>query len=228
MFIDLVEIKKYPENYVVLIAGGRQPNSLWLEKIAKGKKIFCADKGLDYCYSANLIADFIIGDNDSASVLIIEQAKKRNSKFFVYDRDKSQTDFQISLDKITALSDEKCLLITGCWSGRFDHLYSLILTTLDWLKRNPVKVVLADDKELMFFMFGQEKISLSLKKIPISISLLPFSEESTVSINGVKWELKQADLKQSNSYMISNELKENNTEVNVEIFRGCIAVYICI
>lgn len=228
MLIDGVEIKNYPEEYAVLIAGGRQPNVLWLEKIARGKKIFCADKGLNYCYSANLNADFVIGDNDSVSVDVLEQAKKENSKFFVYDRDKDQTDFQISLEKITSLSSEKCLLVSGCWSGRFDHLYSLILTTIEWMKKNPVKVLLADDKELMFFMLEQEIIHLSLKKTPRSISLLPFADKSIVSIDGVKWELNQAELKINNPYMISNELKENNTEINLEILQGCIAVYICI
>lgn len=228
MLLDYIEIKNYPENYDVLIAGGRQPNLLWLEKVAKGKTIFCADKGLEYCCKANLSANFIIGDNDSVSDEFIEQAKKVNSEFFIYDKNKDQTDFQISLDKITTLSSEKCLLISGCWSGRFDHLYSLILSTIDWAKKNPVKVVLADEKELMIIMNGQENISLSLSIIPTSISLLPFTEKSIVSINGVKWEVKKDKLDQSNPYMISNELKVNNTEINVEIFQGCIAVYICI
>lgn len=35
-----------PENQIILISGGNQPDIQWLKSISKNKNIFCADHGI--------------------------------------------------------------------------------------------------------------------------------------------------------------------------------------
>lgn len=45
-----------PADTLLVVAGGRGPKTEWLHSISNGKKVYCADRGAEYCFAARLCA----------------------------------------------------------------------------------------------------------------------------------------------------------------------------
>lgn len=206
---------------VLVIAGGRKPQKRWLKKAAAETMVYCADKGLDYAFAADLLPVCVCSDNDSSAP--DNQKKVREIKIcsYNYPAEKDQTDLQLLLQKIPRQS---LVIATGIWGGRFDHLWSNILSLAAVQKTRDLTVIMADHKELMFFLQTGEKAQFSLKKTAKVLSVLPFKQKNIISLEGVKWSLNCAEVTEDNPYTVSNEVIEKT--VNIECASGLIGVYL--
>ncbi|MGM9529590.1 MAG: thiamine diphosphokinase [Phascolarctobacterium sp.] len=191
----------------LLLAGGRAPSNEWLQELKKLSHIaavYCADKGASYALMAGLSPALVVGDCDSASEQVYKQAQSLGARLDVHPPAKDDTDLQLLLSQLPHGN----LVATGIWGGRFDHLFSNVYSLLSFKEQRYCQVVLADDKEMMVLLTANEGVELSFStpaKVH-AISLLPLGAQSCVSIAGVRWPLKQAELTQYRSYAISNEL----------------------
>ncbi len=202
---------------LILISGGREPNFEWFKKINKNRPIYCVDHGIDFCKKFNILPDFLIGDFDSAAENSINWSIANGVKIERHPVDKDFTDTQLALDKI---NDKNFVIITGAFGGRFDHLYSTIFTCAN----SKIKNCLIDESEAILFINGNESVDIEFFKKPFALSLLPMNEIcEKVTINGVHWKLKNANLKMSIPNAISNRVDESKVTISIE--NGILAIY---
>lgn len=191
--------------FSLLLAGGRAPSTAWLKAVAGANelKTYCADKGVEYAISASLLPQLVVGDCDSGSQACYEQAKAMGARLELHPPAKDDTDLQLLLQQLPPAP----LLASGIWGGRFDHLFSNVYSLLAFKKKQATQVIMADEQELMLLMEAGEEVEILLAN-PAKVyafSILPLSEVTVVSCDGVRWPLHEAELTQQRPYAISNE-----------------------
>ena len=216
---EVILPKQYNETNLV-VAGGRTPDTAWLRGVASGKKIYCADKGVEICLEANLMPTALFGDCDSGSKEAYEKVQELGTKVASFPAEKDDTDLQLVLQNVEG-SD---LICTGVWGGRFDHLYSNVFSLLAYKEKHQAQVLLADEKEAMLLVTCREAVKVNLHKKVKALSLLPLSEVNKVTLKNVRWELQEAELKLLHPYAISNIPQD---EFTCECLEGRIGLYLC-
>lgn len=216
---EVILTQKHIENSLV-VAGGRAPQAAWLQEVAAGKRVYCADKGVEICLEADIIPDELYGDGDSADGQLYWQASALGTKVKTYPSEKDDTDLQLLLKNLPC-GDVIC---SGVWGGRFDHLYSNVFSLLAYKEKNNCQVILADEKEVMLLLGVNEAVKIRLKKNVKALSLLPLSASSKVTLENVRWHLKEADLQLFHPYAISNIPDE---EFSCQCLDGKIGLYLC-
>ena len=205
-----IEDNKPVQEIAFSVCGGRKPAGGWLnmtaEKLPGTPEFFAADKGLNYYHAANILPDKVIGDGDSADLVLWQQAVK-SGKATVYPKNKDKTDLQLLLE---ILPPEKQWIMSGIYGGRLDHLLSAFETLGTAALQQNRTVVLADEREITVFVPAGVKVDFypPAEETPVAVSLLAFTEKSKVSITGTKWQLEEKELSRDNPYAISNEMSE--------------------
>lgn len=208
---------------VILFVGGGRPSSVdWFKAVASGRKIFCIDKGIELCRACEVIPSFLIGDFDSANQSAVDWARAKKIPVEKYPVDKDFTDTQLALKRAEEIFSEHGAILTGAFGGRFDHLYSTIFTCAAWNR----KIILADEREMIFYLRGCEDVAINFFKKPLAVSLLPMSETCEgVTTKNLHWELDGATLTQSFPNAVSNRI--DNDKIFVKVERGTLAIYLC-
>ena len=204
------------------MAGGKKPSREFFLNISGGRKVFCIDKGIEICRECEIKPDFLLGDFDSAEISAIEWAKAKNIRVESYPADKDLTDTQLALKKAGEIYGEHVGILTGCFGGRFDHLYSIIFTCAA-INR---KIFLADEREIVIYLRGGEETTIKFNKKPLAVSLLPISSICEgVTTKNLHWELKNAILTQNFPNATSN--RADSDKISVGIGKGTLAIYFC-
>lgn len=212
-----------PQNQLLLVGGGREPEEKWLLEAAKGRNLWCIDHGMDICHRLGLMPELVLGDFDSCSPDSLQWAQSNGAEIEKFNPQKDFTDTQAALQRVND-SDTFCIL-TGALGKRFDHTYSTVFT----FGNTSIKGCIADEQEAVFFLHGNEAITLSTDFSPKAISLLPISQSvAGVTTQGLFWELNNADLFQNKPYAVSNVLseKKNTNTFTISIKKGILAVYL--
>ena len=218
----MFHVKQEPQLPTALaVAGGRAPSQLWLQQAAMGLATYCADRGAAYALGAGLSPTLVVGDGDSAATAVYAEAEGAGAALDIHPPAKDDTDLQLLLGKLPQAD----LLATGIWGGRFDHLFSNVYSMLAWKQQRQSQVLLADDKELMVLLTGGDGVKGELVQKAKAVSLLPLSPTCTVTIDGVRWPLEQAELTQARPYAVSNEAVGN--AVSCTCHGGSVGLYIC-
>lgn len=212
-----------PQNQLLLVGGGREPDEKWLLEAAKGRNLWCIDHGMDICHRLGLMPELVLGDFDSCSPDSLQWAQSNGAEIEKFNPQKDFTDTQAALQRVND-SDTFCIL-TGALGKRFDHTYSTVFT----FGNTSIKGCIADEQEAVFFLHGNEAITLSTDFSPKAISLLPISQSvAGVTTQGLFWKLNNADLFQNKPYAVSNVLseKKNTNTFTISIKKGILAVYL--
>ena len=211
----------------IAMAGGREPAGKWLKALLEldpKHKLFAADKGLKYFLGNNYLPSLVLGDADSAGKELFQEAKAKGCEVITYPTEKDDTDLQLLLAKLPGGD----VLISGVWGGRYDHLYSNVFSLASATQEKLGLVIMADEKELMFLLKAEETLELSfLKGYAVeAISLLPLTETTYVSIQGVHWPLEKEKLHMYKPYAISNVVDEGN-RLSCSCHKGMVGLYCC-
>ena len=214
----------YPKTVqeILFISGGHVPSREFFLSVSGGRKIFCIDKGIEICRACNVIPNILIGDFDSAENSAVEWARAKNIPVEKYPADKDLTDTQLAMNRAAEIFGEHVAILTGCFGGRFDHLYSTIFTCAA-LDR---KIFLADEREIIFYLRGGESSEIKFFKKPLAVSLLPMSSTCAgVTTKNLHWELDGATLTQNFPNATSN--RADSDKISVSVGRGTLAIYFC-
>lgn len=211
-----------PQETGLLVSGGRAPDIRWLHEAARGRRLIAVDHGLDACRKAGLRPASLIGDGDSASPLAWEQAKASGIPIHAYPPEKDDTDTQLALT-IAHEEGMPAALLTGVFGGRFDHAYSTIFSCA----AAPLRCVLADEREALFYLKDGETIAITCHVRPKAISLLPLTPLAEgVTADGVHWPLADATLPQLLPRAVSNVLEPPQDTFRVSLRQGILGVYL--
>ena len=202
---------------ILFAAGGRRPSDEFFTEVSRGRKIFAVDKGIEICRDLNILPEILIGDFDSAENSAVNWARQNKIPIERHPVDKDLTDTQLALN----LVDEKIfVLITGIFGGRFDHLFSNVFTCA----ASKIKICLADEREIIFFVKGGECFDVKLFVKPTALSLLPITDTvEGVTMKNVRWELDGATLRQNFPNAVSNRVESETIKISVD--KGTLAVY---
>lgn len=177
------------------------------KNLYKEKLIIATDGAANRLYELGISADVIIGDFDS-----VDKSKHESSKF-VHLPDQSQSDFQKAIQYIN-LHNLNPFVIFGINDGFLDHIIC--------------NISILAEQDCTFFAPPIIGHTLSRKRIhrfstpigtKISIMALP---SASVSSQGLKWELKNAELSFPTNNSWFNRTK--NKEFSLELESGKILI----
>ncbi len=172
--------------------------------------VIAADKGYKYAFQLGISPDLIIGDFDTATSPSVTEKK---NELIILPPEKDMTDTEAALD-IAATKHPSSITILGGLGGRFDHTMGNIAL----LSKYDLPIKIKDEKNSVTLLRpGKYFVAKDDYKY---ISLVPFTPSvSGLSISGVKYTLKDAELTHDNTLGISNEITEtsSNTSLTCEI-----------
>jgi len=177
-----------------------------------GDLVLAADGGADLCLAWGWPVDAVVGDMDSVDAVVRGQLEAQGTPFVVSPVEKDETDLELALRLALARGATE-LVIAGAVGGRIDHtLGNIALLALPALAHVPTCVV-----------DGGQTIWLVRDRLTVpgqpgdTLSLVPFgSDAHGVSVSGVRWPLRQADLPLGPSLSISNRMTADQTEISVQ------------
>lgn len=182
-------------------------------------KVIAVDDGLRAADKLSIIPDYIVGDFDTVSPLLLY--KYENMEHVVIKRfrpEKDFTDTQIAVMK--AIEENSFSIhILGGTGTRLDHTLANIQLLQSALEQG-IEAMLVSEKNRIRLL-GDKRKSIVLKKEESKykyVSLLPLSEQVlAVTTTGMKYNIKNFDFQidKNISMGVSNEILEAEAEIRI-------------
>ncbi len=213
------------QNEVVIVAGGRAPDSAWLKQCSLKRTLWCADKGIEACLRAKLTPQLLLGDMDSASRADWQRAEAQGCRTELFARDKDRTDLQLVLDAAGKLPGGATVIVSGAFGGRFDHAWANAAALLGSRACGVRGWVMADEKEVLILLPGPASFCVESWQAPEVISLLPlFGPCRGVELTGAHWRLP-APLVQAEDFTAISNRPQEGCLPRVSLEEGWLGVY---
>lgn len=198
---------------VVIISGGQPPSFDVIKKeLIDSSFLICADSGANCLFKYKIVPHYLLGDFDSINPEVLEFFLDKDCKTYRYPKEKDFTDTEIALNKAIELGAEEVVFL-GCTGSRLDHTFGNIGLLLKCIKLK-IKAFLIDDNNIIFMT--NESVVLEGEKGK-TFSLLAYgSDVKALTLKGVKYELKDYELKVGDPLTLSNEFIMDKAEVNFD------------
>lgn len=206
---------------IIIVAGGALSIEFIKEQIERTSPtmILCADSGADMLYKAKILPDILLGDFDSINQETLEYFALKGIKTVRFKSEKDVTDTEIAIDYAVKNGADD-VLILGATGSRLDHTLSNIFILEKYCETVRCKI---KDLNNTIEVLKNEKARKIKKEDYQYLSLLPLSNHvKGVTTKGLKYPLNNATLKRSDSYGISNEIK--NETGTISMTEGVMAV----
>ena len=172
-------------------------------------QIIAVDSGIKHIYNLSLEPSILVGDLDSISKEDYQKVLEANINIDSYQKNKENTDFELSLNKIEN-PHNKNIFIIGGEGGDIDHMLSVffIISHKEFYKN----ITWLYGKQTILF---KNNISLEIDS-NINFSLIPLTDLKSLSIKGAKWELKNEDVESGHSLTLRNQTKGELLNISCE------------
>lgn len=187
----------------ILIGAG----DLTISEIPVGENDLCiaVDGGYEYCKLLEIVPDYILGDFDSISEkqaeTVAEIAKTEEDKVVVLPVEKDDTDMLAAI-KLGLSEGYQSFRIYGGMGGRLEHTIANIQSLLYLKEHNAVGYLM--DGTGMILVAKEEEISFQ-DSLEGYMSLFSLGDKASVSIENMKYLLKEQEVTNSFPVGISNE-----------------------
>ena len=187
----------------ILIGAG----DLTISEIPIGENDLCiaVDGGYEYCKLLEITPDYILGDFDSISEKeaegVVEIAKTEEDKVVILPVEKDDTDMLAAI-KLGLSKGYQSFRIYGGMGGRIEHTIANIQCLL-YLKEHDAVGYLMDGTG-MILVAKEEEISFQ-DSLEGYMSLFSMGDKATVTIENMKYLLKEQEVTNSFPIGISNE-----------------------
>ena len=175
--------------------------------------IICADGGLSHALRFGLTPDLVVGDLDSAEPEELKRLAGQGTEIETHPAEKNETDLELAL--LAALERRaKEIVVLGALGKRLDMtLANILLLASERIasglsgEEGPA-LRLMDEAETAFFMVGPGEIRLEGEKGD-SVSLMALDGPVRgLSLRGLRYPLKAANLPLGSTRGISNVIEE--------------------
>lgn len=194
-----VKTKKF-----TVICGGECKVENISKEIFESSFVIAADSGYDTAKKIGITPDLLVGDMDSIAEVPCDIPVRR------VKAEKDDTDTMLAADIACDMGAEEVNIVGG-GGGRADHLLSNIFL-LESLAERGVKAQLHDGVNSIRFVCNGT-VKLNSKGGYFGILAL---DDSIVTAEGCKYPLKDALLKRSHPYAVSNEVTGEYATVTVK------------
>ena len=193
----------------VLISIGGDCSSNIVNNNLNFDQIIAVHSGIKHIYNLSLEPSILVGDLDSISKEDYQKVLEANINIDSYQKNKENTDFELSLNKIEN-PDNKNIFIIGGEGGDIDHMLSVffIISHKEFYKN----IIWLYGKQTILF---KNNISLEISS-NVNFSLIPLTDLKSLSIKGAKWELKNEDVESGHSLTLRNQTKGELLNISCE------------
>ena len=193
----------------VLISIGGDCSSNIVNNNLNFDQIIAVDSGVKHIYNLSLEPSILVGDLDSISKEDYQKVLEANINIDSYQKNKENTDFELSLNKIEN-PHNKNIFIIGGEGGDIDHMLSVffIISHKEFYKN----IIWLYGKQTILF---KNNISLEIGS-NVNFSLIPLTDLKSLSIKGAKWELKNEDVESGHSLTLRNQTKGELLNISCE------------
>lgn len=200
----------------VIISGGHIEDVFALNYLKENKYdvLIAADSGMDFLHRNGIVPDIIAGDFDSVGSESLTYYQALNKVQVVKlnpIKDDTDTEFVIR-EAIRRGATE--ITILGATGTRLDHVLANVNLLGIGLEES-VKMTLLDEHNRIRMMEGSMEISKD-EQFGSFVSILPVKGDAKgVTLEGMKYPLKDADVACFSSLGVSNEIVEDVTKISV-------------
>jgi len=175
--------------------------------------IIAVDDAVFFLIGEKIKFDYAIGDFDSNNSLSYVKSLKN---VIILPEEKDQTDTEAAIELAAKLKVKETVLLGGIGGERIEHT----LANITLIKKYPNLRILNDQSEIFSLSEGNHTV-----KFDGYVNI--FAEEnSTISLEGFKYPLKDYHLKPEQVIGISNEITANFGQISVK--KGRILVILTI
>ncbi|MDO5027149.1 MAG: thiamine diphosphokinase [Tissierellia bacterium] len=196
----------------LLLAGGNIADlelvSAYLDEMTD---IICVDRGCDYALKNNLDIDLALGDFDSIDSNNYKSIEKKGLRKLTFNADKDFTDMELAIDYCLD-NDYKKIYLFGALGTRMDHSMANIFFLYKY-KDSFDDMVIIDQTNIIFLVKDRAIIQ---EKKGYNLSFIIASGSPKISLEGVKWPLKEFDMVLGDSLTISNKITDKEAFVQIQ------------
>ena len=188
--------------------------------VRDGDLLVCVDAGLEHCLMLGLQPDVLVGDLDSVSPTLLQDARLENVEKHVYPSKKAASDLQLALEILSSYSLSQVVLL-GVSGGRTDHM--LFNWHLMMLRAWPFNIELIDETMHAYVLEGEQ--SMDIHSSPnMTLSLLAMRTSKGVTTAGLQYPLHKAIIEPGDTLGLSNVVESG--QARVEISSGTLLVMV--
>lgn len=162
------------------------------------------DRGALICAQKGLMMDLAVGDFDSVTKEELELIRLHCKEVVMLNTVKDVTDSQAALAYVDEFDE---VILSGGLGGRIDHQ----MINIGLVKRD-MRLSLWDENHLIYTVDGEKTI----KKSGYRYLSLFACEPSTVDLTNVKYPLSKQSIDESDLYLISNEIIDEEAFIRVK------------
>lgn len=197
----------------LIISGGDVTKQI-LENTLKNNEfnnIIAVDKGLEILDKCKIQPNYIIGDFDSVNKDLVQKYKK--SEIIKLNPEKDFTDTHMAI-KLAYKIESNYITIIGAIGTRIDHTIANIHILKECIERKITCEIIDKNNKIMLI---DKPCYINLEKEYKYISLIPLTTNVTgVTLEGVKYPLKNATLSIGESIGVSNEQIEQKAKIELK------------
>lgn len=168
--------------------------------------IIAADGGLLHCDADRLTPELAIGDFDSLGRL------PEGVRVITYPIEKDDTDTALAVEEAIARGADEILLF-GALGGRLDHTLANI-TLLRALSQRNIPSYIVGEREVLTVLSAGERLAFDGEPDGI-FSLFSLSDESRLTLTGVKYPLEHGVLRADRALGVSNRFLKRDAAITV-------------
>ena len=172
------------------------------------------DKGAYVAFLNGKKCEFCIGDFDSCDDEEIEKIKENCEDVIFLNKEKDDTDSEAAIKECLNRGYEEIWMLDEL-GVRIDHG----IVNLRLVNKYPLKVFLINNNNRIFSL-GEGNYSIA--KSNYKYFSIFTDEDSIVSLDGVKYPLKEKEIKNTDLFTVSNEILED--EAYISIIKGKVLI----
>ena len=190
----------------LIVSNGTITDLDMLKEIGKESDyILCADGGTNYCLSASLLPNIVIGDLDSISKETLKEIYKNNIPIEKFPIEKDATDTELSVDYLIK-KGFKDITLVGATGNRMDHTLANVFL-LNKLHDKGIKGKIIDESNTIYLV---DKELILTKEEGFFVSVIPITDSGiTISLRGFEYELNKVKINFGYTHGISNRIIED-------------------
>ncbi len=205
---------------VVVAAGDLSYGERERQLLRGADRVIAADGGLDHCVALGVWPHLVVGDLDSASPDLIDEAVRRGTAVARHPRDKNHTDLELALQSAIEFGASS-IEVLAVFGGRLDHALGNV-AVVTAVKLRSVNVTVRDGAWTMTVLHGPGTEEFAVLPGQV-VSLLPRgADASGVSTSGLRWPLDRETLAVDEARGVSNSAVAAVVTVSIE--SGCLLV----
>jgi thiamine pyrophosphokinase len=205
------------KRYAVLLGGDVIPTRRLNRQLA-GATVFAADSGMRHAVTLNLKPVLWLGDFDSADPHLIQ--KYSDVERVVFPSAKDATDGEIAINEALKRGANEIILV-GSFGGQFDHVLTHATSILALASRDVSTIATSGNEEAYALL---SELNLPGLEAGTRLSVVALSALHGLSISGVAWPLKKANIPMGSSQTLSNEIV-GDVSLSLEHGQALVIVY---